>query len=111
MRWKPSAMLRYTGMRAGLFVVCFAVIWGLVYLRVLPAGLGSSNLLWVLLLSLVVSAPLSYVLLRGVREQASVQVSQRVERSRAAFAARSSEEDDADEAARASAARASAARD
>ena len=94
-------MLRYTGLRAGLFVVCFAVIWGLVYLRVLPAGLGSSNLLWVLLLSLVISAPLSYVLLRGARYNASVQISQRVERSRAAFAAKKADEDEADEAARA----------
>jgi hypothetical protein len=94
-------MLRYTGMRAGLFVVCFAVIWGLVYVRILPAALGRSNLLWVLLLALVVSAPLSFVLLRRVREDASVQISQRVERSRAAFDAKVRDEDAADDAARA----------
>ncbi|MDI5966566.1 DUF4229 domain-containing protein [Streptomyces sp. SL13] len=93
-------MLRYTWLRAGLFVVCFAVIWGLVDLRVLPAGLGSSNLLWVLLLSLVITAPLSYVLLRGVRDDASAQISQRIDRSRAAFAAKKADEDEADDAAR-----------
>ncbi len=93
-------MLRYTALRAGLFVACFLVIWGLVYVRILPAGLGRSNLLWVLLLALVISAPLSFVMLRGVREDASVQISQRVERSRAAFAAKAGDEDAADDAAR-----------
>ncbi len=93
-------MLRYTAMRAGLFAACFVVIWGLVYLHVLPAGLGRANLLWVLLLALVISAPLSYVLLRGARDAASVQISQRVERSRAAFDARTRDEDAADDAAR-----------
>ncbi|MDF9814906.1 hypothetical protein M2266_004137 [Streptomyces sp. SPB162] len=63
-------MFRYTAMRFGLFVACFAVIWGLVALRILPAGLGSSNLLWVALLALVISAPLSFVLLRGARDAA-----------------------------------------
>jgi uncharacterized membrane protein len=94
-------MLRYTGMRAGMFVICFLVIWGLVYVGALPAALGKSNMLWVLLLSLVVSAPLSFVLLRGVREDASVQISQRVERTRAAFEQRGKDEDAADEADRA----------
>ncbi|WP_372458102.1 DUF4229 domain-containing protein [Streptantibioticus parmotrematis] len=101
MSWKPSAMLRYTALRAGLFVVSFGVIWGLVYLHILPAGLGKSNLLWVLLLALVVSAPLSYVLLRGARDRASVQISDRVERSRAAYQAKAADEDEADDAARA----------
>jgi len=98
--WKPSPMLRYTAMRAGLFAACFLAIWGLVYLRVLPAGLGKSNLLWVMLLALVLSAPLSYVLLRGARDEASVQVSQRVERTRQAFVNQASVEDEADDAAR-----------
>ncbi|MCQ4081244.1 DUF4229 domain-containing protein [Streptomyces sp. RB6PN25] len=93
-------MLRYTAMRAGLFVVCFLAIWGLVYLHVLPAGLGKSNLLWVMLLALVISAPLSYVLLRGARDEASVQVSERVERTRQALASQASVEDEADEATR-----------
>lgn len=54
-----------------------------------------------MLLALVISAPLSYVLLRGPREEASVQVSQRVERARRDFDATASHEDAADDAARA----------
>jgi hypothetical protein len=92
-------MLRYTAMRAALFVACFLVIWGLVYLRVLPAGLGTSNLLWVMLLALVISAPLSYVLLRGARDEASMQVVQRVDRTRQAIANQAGMEDEADDAA------------
>lgn len=100
MSWKPSPMLRYTLMRLGLFAGSFLVIWGLVYVRVLPAGLGKSNLLWVILLALVVSAPLSFVMLRDARERAAVQVSQRVERTRANMAATAASEDADDDSAR-----------
>lgn len=100
MSWKPSAMLRYTAMRFGLFIASFAVIWGLVYLRILPAGLGRSNLLWVLLLALVISGALSWVLLRGARDRASVQISERVEKTKHALAANAGAEDAADDAAR-----------
>jgi len=93
-------MLRYTALRFGLIVASFGVIWGLVRLGVLPAGLGDSNYLWVALLALVVSAPLSWVLLRNVREQAALQVSQRVERTRQNLAASAGQEDEADDAAR-----------
>jgi len=97
-------MFRYTALRFGLIVACFGVIWGLVWLRILPAGVGGSNYLWIGLLSLVISAPLSWVLLRGVREEAARKVSQRVERTRlnlsANFAANASQEDEADDAAR-----------
>jgi hypothetical protein len=93
-------MLRYTALRFGLFVASFGVIWGLVRLRVLPAGLGDSNYLWVVLLALVVSAPLSWVLLRGVREEAAVAVSRKVERARVNIAASAQQEDAADDAAR-----------
>ncbi|WP_329135256.1 DUF4229 domain-containing protein [Streptomyces sp. NBC_01476] len=95
-------MFRYTALRFGLIVACFGVIWGLVRLRVLPAGLGDSNYLWVALLALIVSAPLSWVLLRGAREQAAQKVSDRVERTRMNLAASASQEDEADDEARAS---------
>ncbi|MFI0724392.1 DUF4229 domain-containing protein [Streptomyces sp. NPDC021224] len=98
-------MLRYTAMRFGLIVASFGVIWGLVRLRVLPAGLGDSNYLWVALLALIVSAPLSFVLLRNVREQAATQVSDRVERTRQNLIANQQQEDAADDAARDGAAR------
>ncbi|MFE0627700.1 DUF4229 domain-containing protein [Streptomyces sp. NPDC058864] len=96
-------MLRYSLMRLGLFAACFLAIWGLVYVRALPAGLGDSNLLWVMLLALVISAPLSFVVLRGVREEASVQVATRVERTKANLAASAAQEDEADDASRAAA--------
>ncbi|MYS20169.1 Protein of unknown function [Streptomyces sp. DvalAA-14] len=97
-------MFRYTALRFGLIVACFGVIWGLVRVRLLPAGLGDSNYLWVALLSLVISAPLSWVLLRGAREQAALKVSERVDRTRLNFAASVGQEDEADDAARASSA-------
>lgn len=99
--WKPSPMLRYTLLRLALFLGSFAVIWGLVYLRVVPAGLGKSNLLWVMLLALVITAPLSYVLLRGARNEAAAHISQRVENTRRNLAANRSQEDAADDATRA----------
>ncbi|MFC8131309.1 DUF4229 domain-containing protein [Streptomyces sp. NPDC057302] len=94
-------MLRYTLMRLGLFVGCFFAVWGLVYAGILPKGLGDSNLLWVLLLALVISAPLSLVLLRKERDRASVQVVERVERTKANLEANRTQEDIADDAARA----------
>jgi hypothetical protein len=100
-------MFRYTALRFGLIVACFGVIWGLVRLHILPAGVGGSNYLWIGLLSLVISAPLSFVLLRGAREEAARKVSERVERTRvnlsANFAASASQEDEADDALRAAA--------
>ncbi|MEV7321772.1 DUF4229 domain-containing protein [Streptomyces sp. NPDC093970] len=95
-------MLRYTLMRLGIFAGCLLVVWGLVYAGVFPRGFGDSNLLWVLLLSLVLSAPISYVVLRKERDRASVQVSRRVDRMKANIEANRSQEDEVvDEAARA----------
>ncbi|MEV2256796.1 DUF4229 domain-containing protein [Streptomyces sp. NPDC050147] len=94
-------MLRYTLMRLGVFVGCFFAVWGLVYVGVLPKGLGDSNLLWVLLLALVISAPISFVVLRGERDRASIQVVERVERTKANLEANRTQEDLADDAARA----------
>lgn len=90
---KQYAALRYTAMRLGIFAGCFLVVWGLIYLRVLPAGLGRSNLLWVLLLALVVSAPLSWVLLRKQRDAMSEQIVGRVDRAKEKLAASQAQED------------------
>ncbi|MCX4981549.1 DUF4229 domain-containing protein [Streptomyces sp. NBC_00572] len=86
-------MLRYTLMRLGIFAGCFLALWGLVYAGVLPRGLGDSNLLWVLVLSIVISAPLSFVLLRKVRDEASAEVVARVDRAKGRLAANQSQED------------------
>ncbi|WP_055493371.1 DUF4229 domain-containing protein [Streptomyces sp. TP-A0356] len=94
-------MLRYTLMRLGIFAGCLLVVWGLVYSGVVPRGLGDSNLLWVLLLSLVISAPISFVVLRKERDRASVQIVQKVDRVKANLEANRSQEDLPDDTARA----------
>ncbi|MFE1548705.1 DUF4229 domain-containing protein [Streptomyces sp. NPDC058718] len=86
-------MLRYSLMRLGIFAGCFFALWGLVYVGVLPRGLGDSNLLWVLVLSIVVSAPLSFVLLRKVRDEASAEVVAKVDRAKGRLASNRSQED------------------
>ncbi|MCX5050225.1 MULTISPECIES: DUF4229 domain-containing protein [unclassified Streptomyces] len=94
-------MLRYTLMRLGIFAGCLVVVWGLVYSGVVPRGLGDSNGMWVVLLSLLISAPISFVVLRKERDRASVQVVERVDRMKANLEANAAQEDGADDAARA----------
>ncbi|MGW7043686.1 DUF4229 domain-containing protein [Streptomyces avermitilis] len=94
-------MLRYTLMRLGIFVGCLVVVWGLVYSGIAPRGLGDSNYMWVVLLSLVISAPISFVVLRGERDRASAEVIARVDRAKANLEANRSQEDVVDDAARA----------
>ncbi|MBE4736885.1 Protein of unknown function [Streptomyces sp. cf124] len=97
-------MLRYTLMRLGIFVGCFVVVWALVYSGVAPRGLGASNGMWVVVLALLVSAPVSFVALRKERDRASAQIAPRLDRSigrvKSNLAANRSQEDEADDAAR-----------
>lgn len=88
-----AATLRYTLMRLGIFAGCFFALWGLVYIGVLPRGLGDSNLLWVLLLAIVISAPLSFVLLRGQRDAMSEQIVAKVDRAKDRLAENRTRED------------------
>ncbi|MEV7420575.1 DUF4229 domain-containing protein [Streptomyces sp. NPDC089919] len=99
---KPSATIRYTAMRVSIFVGCLVLVAGLVKLKVLPSGLGDANAIWVVLLALVLSAPLSFVLLRKQRDEMSAQISGRVEGVKNKLADNRSQEDAADDAARAS---------
>ncbi|MFE1798334.1 DUF4229 domain-containing protein [Streptomyces sp. NPDC059517] len=92
-------MLRYTLMRLGIFVGCLVVVWGLVYSGVAPRGLGDSNGMWVVMLALVVSAPISFVVLRKERDRASVQVVARVDRMKSNLEANRNQEDEAADAA------------
>ncbi|MEV5357304.1 DUF4229 domain-containing protein [Streptomyces sp. NPDC052693] len=94
-------MLRYTLMRLGVFVGCLVVVWGAVYSGLAPRGLGDSNGLWVVLLALLISAPISFVVLRKERDRASIQVAQRVDRMKASLDANRNQEDVADDTARA----------
>ncbi|GGO52831.1 MULTISPECIES: DUF4229 domain-containing protein [Streptomyces] len=93
-------MLRYTLMRLGVFAGCFLVVWGLVYSGVVPRGLGGSNLLWVALLSLVISAPISFIVLRKERDRASEKVVAKVDNVKASLERNRTQEDTADDAAR-----------
>ncbi|GGU09050.1 MULTISPECIES: DUF4229 domain-containing protein [Streptomyces] len=88
-----AATLRYTLMRIGIFAGCFFALWGLVYIGALPRGLGDSNLLWVLVLSVVISAPLSFVLLRKQRDAMSEGIAARVDRAKTKLESNRSRED------------------
>ncbi|EFE67807.1 MULTISPECIES: DUF4229 domain-containing protein [Streptomyces] len=94
-------MLRYTLMRLGIFVGCLVAVWGLVYSGLAPRGLGDSNGLWIVLLALLLSAPISFVVLRKERDRASERIVQRVDRVKANLEANRNQEDVADDAARA----------
>ncbi|MEU5423570.1 DUF4229 domain-containing protein [Streptomyces sp. NPDC001407] len=87
------ASLRYTALRFGLLIACFAVVWVLCSMHVIPLGVGSSNLIWMVLLALVLSAPLSWVLLRKQRDAMSEQIVERVDRAKARFDANAAQED------------------
>ena len=94
-------MLRYTLMRFGIFVGCLLVVWGLVYSGLAPRGLGDSNGLWIILLAMLISAPISFVVLRKERDRASEQIVRRVDRAKANLEANRNQEDAADDTARA----------
>ncbi|MFF8632141.1 DUF4229 domain-containing protein [Streptomyces werraensis] len=94
-------MLRYTLMRLGIFAGCLVVVWALVYSGLAPRGLGDSNGLWIVLLALLISAPISFVVLRNARDRASERIVRRVERAKANLEANRSQEDEADDTARA----------
>jgi hypothetical protein len=96
-----NATLRYTGMRLGIFAACFAVIAVLAYVGVLPEAVGTANPLWITLLSIVVSAPISFVVLRHYRDAMSEQIVGATERTRDRLQANRVMEDEADDAARA----------
>ncbi|WP_416070223.1 DUF4229 domain-containing protein [Streptomyces scabiei] len=97
-------MLRYTLMRLGIFAGCFVVVWGLVYSGVAPRGLGASNGMWMIILALLVSAPISFVALRKERDRASERIAPRLDRSidrvKSNLAANRSQEDEVDDEAR-----------
>ncbi|HZX39375.1 MAG TPA: DUF4229 domain-containing protein [Streptomyces sp.] len=86
-------MLRYTLMRLGIFVGCLVVVWGLVYSGVVPRGLGDSNFIWIVLLALLISAPISFVVLRKERDRASAQVVARVGRAKQTLERNRTQED------------------
>ncbi|MFB7664151.1 DUF4229 domain-containing protein [Kitasatospora sp. NPDC056138] len=106
---RKHATLRYTSMRASIFLGCLMVALLLGHFQVIPV-VGTTGIIFLVLLAALVSAPLSYVLLSKQRDEMSAQISQKVSdmRSRTAerIAAQNAEEDAVDEAARTAAAQA-----
>ncbi|MEI7029490.1 DUF4229 domain-containing protein [Streptomyces pratensis] len=90
---KPNAMIRYTALRLLIFVGCFFVAGVAVHFGLLPSGLGGSNIVWVVLLGLLLSAPLSYVALRRQRDEMSAQIISTVDRTKARLDANRTRED------------------
>ncbi len=88
------ATFRYTALRLGIFAGCLVLVAVLAYVGVLPEGIGESNPLWILLLALVLSAPLSYVLLRRQRAAMAEQIAGGVDRAKTKLAANRTMEDD-----------------
>lgn len=90
---KTSAAIRYTALRLAIFIGCFVVVAALVQFGVLPKGLGDSNFVWVVLLALVLSAPLSFVLLRKQRDAMSERIVARVDSAKTRLESNRSQED------------------
>lgn len=85
------ATLHYTLMRLGLFVACFVVLSVLAWVGLIPEGIGASNPLWLFALSILISAPLSLVLLRKQRDAMSERIVPKVERASSNFRGRLAE--------------------
>ncbi|MEU1277870.1 DUF4229 domain-containing protein [Streptomyces sp. NPDC005805] len=90
---KSSAAIRYTAMRLAVFVGCLLVVGGLVQIGVVPKGLGDANFAWVILLALVLSAPLSFILLRKQRDAMAAQIAGKVDQAKSRLDANRSRED------------------
>ncbi|MFJ6212460.1 DUF4229 domain-containing protein [Streptomyces sp. NPDC092296] len=109
---KSHATLRYTSMRASIFVVCFLLCVLLAHYGVIPVT-GQTGYVFLLLVAALVSAPVSYVVLSRQRDEMSEQIVGKVagKRLRTAerIAAQNAEEDALDDANRAAAAAAAGA--
>lgn len=101
---KSHATLRYTSLRASIFLACLLVAVLLGHFGVLPVS-GPAGAVFLVLVAGLVSAPISYVVLHKQRDEMSEQIVTKVsglkERTRGRIASQNAEEDAADEAARA----------
>lgn len=89
--------LRYTALRFGVFAACCVVVATLAYVGVLPEGIGTSNPLWIVALSMLLSAPISYVLLGRQRDEMSQRIVEGVDRAKERLNANRAMEDGLDE--------------
>ncbi|MDH6118126.1 DUF4229 domain-containing protein [Kitasatospora sp. GAS204B] len=101
---KSHATLRYTSLRASIFLACLLVTTLLGHFQIIPV-VGATGLVFLVLLAGLISAPISYVVLSKQRDEMSEQVVNKVNtiRSRTGqrIAAQNAEEDAAVDAARA----------
>jgi hypothetical protein len=104
---KSHATLRYTSLRASIFLGCLLLALLLGHFGVIPVA-GSAGVVFLVLLAGIVSAPISYVVLSKQRDDMSAQISGKLGamRSRTAerIAAQNAEEDAVVDAAAAAAA-------
>ncbi|WP_059012719.1 DUF4229 domain-containing protein [Streptomyces specialis] len=91
------ATLQYTGLRLAIFAGCFVVLAALAYAGVIPESIGAANPLWLMLLAIVVSAPISLVALRGRRDAMSREIAPEIARARQRLNANRGMEDEVTE--------------
>ncbi|MGK5532543.1 DUF4229 domain-containing protein [Streptomyces sp. URMC 129] len=91
------ATLRYTGLRLAIFAACYAVLAVLAYAGVVPESIGKANPLWLMLLAIVVSAPISLVALRAQRDAMSREIAPDIARARQRLNANRGMEDEVTE--------------
>ncbi|MFJ5294223.1 MULTISPECIES: DUF4229 domain-containing protein [unclassified Streptomyces] len=80
-------------MRIVIFMGSLVFCAVLVHFGIIPKGLGGSNFIWTILLALVISAPLSFVLLRKQRDKMSEQLINKVDRAKVRLEASRTQED------------------
>ncbi|MBA2559247.1 MAG: DUF4229 domain-containing protein [Propionibacteriales bacterium] len=80
----------YTAARAGLFLVCYGVVWLILGWWI---EWDSVNALSTALLALVVSSVLALTVLRPLRDRFAAEVAATADRAKAAFEARRNAED------------------
>ncbi|GLW70335.1 hypothetical protein Kpho02_26340 [Kitasatospora phosalacinea] len=100
---KNHATLRYTSLRASIFLACLLVALILGHFKVIPV-VGSLGVLLLFALAAVASSAISYVALSKQRDEMSAQIAERIEARKSRAVTRDSAEDAADDAARAAAA-------
>ncbi|MDH6112351.1 hypothetical protein P3T36_003762 [Kitasatospora sp. MAP12-15] len=104
MSTKSHATLRYTSLRASIFLACLLLATLLGHFGIIPVA-GPAGAVFLVLLAGLVSAPISYVVLSKQRDEMSEQIVGKVAglrtRTGQRIAAQNAEEDAADDAARA----------
>lgn len=104
MSTKSHATLRYTSLRASIFLACLLVATLLGHFGIIPVS-GPAGAVFLVLIAGLVSAPISYVVLSKQRDEMSEQIVGKMDglrtRTSQRIAAQNAEEDAADEAARA----------